>query len=98
MTTDRTKVERAQALLARWKPVRDRVTIPGHFIATFYDALAEAVGEPPVADHPHADPGDGRPECTVCGKYVWPATHSCKGVPVTNAARARLSAETTEVP
>ncbi|MEV4197043.1 hypothetical protein [Micromonospora globbae] len=44
----------------------------------------------PIADHPHTDPGDGRTECDVCGKYVWPATHSCKGVPVTERALARL--------
>lgn len=40
-------------------------------------------------DHPHTDPGDGRLECDRCGKYVWPAIHSCKGVPVTAQARAR---------
>ncbi|MGW5556878.1 hypothetical protein ACWER9_06600 [Micromonospora sp. NPDC003944] len=40
-------------------------------------------------DHPHTDPGDGRTECVRCGKYVWPVIHSCKGVPVTAAARAR---------
>jgi hypothetical protein len=33
-------------------------------------------------DHPHVDPGDGRSQCEVCGKFVWPATHSCKGVRV----------------
>ena len=42
-----------------------------------------------IADHPHTDPGDGRTECDRCGKWVWLATHSCKGVPVTDAARAR---------
>ncbi len=42
-------------------------------------------------DHPHTDPGDGRSECQVCGKFIWPATHSCKGVPVTQAARARYA-------
>ncbi|WP_431976159.1 hypothetical protein [Micromonospora haikouensis] len=41
------------------------------------------------ADHPHTDPGDGRTECDVCGKWVWSAIHSCKGVPVTPQARAR---------
>lgn len=40
-------------------------------------------------DHPHNDPGDGRQECDVCGKWIWPATHSCKGVPVTLAAMGR---------
>ncbi|MEU7170234.1 hypothetical protein ABZ949_01930 [Micromonospora tulbaghiae] len=50
------------------------------------------------ADHPHTDPGDGRTECPTCGKFVWPAIHSCKGVPVTAAARARMEAETREVP
>ncbi len=42
------------------------------------------------ADHPYADPGDGRSECDVCGKFVWPVTHSCKGVPVTEAAMGRF--------
>jgi hypothetical protein len=42
-------------------------------------------------DHPHTDPGDGRTECETCGKFVWPATHSCKRVPVTDAARARAA-------
>jgi hypothetical protein len=37
-------------------------------------------------DHPHTDPGDGRVECQTCGKWVWLVTHSCKGVPVTQAA------------
>lgn len=50
-----------------------------------------------TADHPHTDPGDGRAECDRCGKWVWPAIHSCKRVPVTPAAlerhRARLAAE-----
>lgn len=41
-------------------------------------------------DHPHSDPGDGRQECDVCGKWVWLVTHSCKGVPVTEAAWERL--------
>lgn len=42
------------------------------------------------ADHPHTDPGDGRTECQRCGKFVWPVIHSCKGVPVTEAARLRF--------
>lgn len=41
------------------------------------------------ADHPHTNPRDGRTECDVCGKWIFPATHSCKGVPVTEAARKR---------
>lgn len=40
-------------------------------------------------DHPHTDPGDGRTECPTCGKFVFPAIHSCKRVPVTEAAKAR---------
>ena len=48
---------------------------------------------PPIqlvpADHPHTDPGDGRTECEVCGKFVWLVIHSCKGVPVTEVARQR---------
>lgn len=47
---------------------------------------------PARADHPHTDPGDGRTECDRCGKWVWLVTHSCKGVPVTPAARARFDA------
>lgn len=42
-----------------------------------------------TADHPHADPGDGRQECQTCGKWVWLVTHSCKGIPVTQAAMDR---------
>jgi hypothetical protein len=41
-------------------------------------------------DHPHTDPGDGRQECDVCGKWVWLVAHSCKGVPVTDAAMQRM--------
>lgn len=33
-------------------------------------------------DLPYTDPGDGRPQCDVCGKFQWPAIHSCKGVRV----------------
>lgn len=40
-------------------------------------------------DHPYTDPGDGRQECETCGKWVWLVTHSCKGVPVTEAAIQR---------
>jgi hypothetical protein len=42
-----------------------------------------------MSDHPHTDPGDGRTECETCGKWIYPVTHSCKGVPVTDAARQR---------
>jgi hypothetical protein len=45
-------------------------------------------------DHPHTDPGDGRTECDVCGKWVFEAIHSCKGVPVTDAAWERHRART----
>jgi hypothetical protein len=45
----------------------------------------------PIADHPHSDPGDGRTECQTCGKWVWLFLHSCKGVPVTGAAKARFT-------
>lgn len=44
----------------------------------------------PFADHPHTDPGDGRTECPTCGKWVHLVIHSCKGVPVTVAARDRV--------
>jgi hypothetical protein len=43
----------------------------------------------PMADHPHVDPGDGRKECPTCGKWVHRVIHSCKGAPVTSAAKAR---------
>lgn len=36
-----------------------------------------------LADHPRTDPGDGRTQCAVCGKWVWLVTHSCKGIRVT---------------
>ncbi|WP_328344639.1 hypothetical protein [Micromonospora sp. NBC_00421] len=47
-----------------------------------------------TGDHPHTDPGDGRQECGRCGKWVFPVIHSCKGVPVTAAARARMGMDT----
>lgn len=43
-----------------------------------------------MTDHPHTDPEDGRTECGTCGKWVWPAIHSCKGVPVTEPAQLRF--------
>ena len=46
----------------------------------------------PLGDHPHNDPGDGRTECGVCGKWVYECIHSCKGVPVTEAAMRRYEA------
>lgn len=46
-----------------------------------------------VADHPHTDPGDGREECQTCGKWVWLVTHSCKGIPVTQAAMDRMTCD-----
>jgi hypothetical protein len=36
----------------------------------------------PPGDHPHYDPGDGRTQCAVCGKWVYPCIHSCKGIRV----------------
>lgn len=42
-----------------------------------------------TADHPHQDPEDGRQECWLCGKWVWPVLHSCKRVPVTPDAELR---------
>lgn len=67
------------------------------------DMLSDRLGYPPSvgdeewrrrlsADHPHSDPGDGRSECDACGKWVWPVTHSCKGVPVTEAGMRRFVA------
>jgi hypothetical protein len=68
----------------------------------FYDAtddeLAVMVSDaiaPGRGDHPHTDPGDGRTECDVCGKWVFEAIHSCKGVPVTQAAWLRHRERTT---
>lgn len=49
-----------------------------------------------IADHPHTDPGDGRTECDVCGKWVFLVTHSCKRVPVTQAAWLRHRERVTE--
>lgn len=54
--------------------------------------MTTAIAADEPADHPHHDPGDGRTECSTCGKYVWPAIHSCKGVPVTAAAKTRSDA------
>jgi hypothetical protein len=44
-------------------------------------------------DHPYEDPGDGRQECWLCGKWVWPVLHSCKRVPMTPDAELRLLAD-----
>jgi hypothetical protein len=49
------------------------------------------------ADHPHTDPGDGRTECDTCGKWIYEAIHSCKGIPVTDAARERAYARQPDV-
>jgi len=43
-------------------------------------------------DHPYTDPGDGRTECPTCGKWIHQVTHSCKRIPVTEAARQRMAA------
>lgn len=43
-----------------------------------------------LIDHPYEDPGDGRTECDTCGKWVFLAIHSCKGVPVSEAALKRM--------
>jgi len=40
---------------------------------------------------PSTNPGDGRVGCATCGKWVHLITHSCKGVPVTPAAKARAA-------
>jgi hypothetical protein len=58
-------------------------------IITPEQAAAEGIAWP---DHPYTDPGDGRKECETCGKWVWLAIHSCKGVPVTAAAQERYRA------
>lgn len=49
-----------------------------------------------MTDHPYTNPGDGRSECQTCGKWIWPVTHSCKGVPVTVAAWNRKLDELAE--
>lgn len=65
----------------------DRQQTLGHVA----DLLAEhPAPEPPRGDHPYVDPGNGRTECYLCGKFVHDVTHSCKGVPVTRAAEARV--------
>lgn len=43
-------------------------------------------------DHPHTDPDDGRTECDVCGKWIFPVIHSCKRIPVTEVAKVRHEA------
>jgi hypothetical protein len=53
-------------------------------------------GEPdhdrPTLGEATADLGCWCEECVVCGRFVYPAIHSCGGVPVTSAARARAGA------
>lgn len=58
----------------------------------FADYLERRQRRLAAADHPHTDPGDGRVECDLCGKFVWLVTHSCKRVPVTPAAIERWNA------
>lgn len=48
--------------------------------------------------HPTVDPGDGRTECGRCGKWVWAVTHSCKRIPVTEAAMRRHQERAGEKP
>jgi hypothetical protein len=47
-------------------------------------------------DHPHTNPGDSRKECYLCGKWVYPFLHSCKGVPATPDAEMRFLANREE--
>lgn len=63
-------------------------------LVTVIDDLLVAHGHSRAqkGDHPHEDPGDGRVECLTCGKWVRMILHSCKGVPVTEAARNRAKA------
>lgn len=63
-----------------------------HFSDQNFERFADKV-RAFAADHPHADPGDGRTECETCGKWVFQVIHSCKGVPVTAAAQARFDAD-----
>lgn len=67
------------------------VTLYGHTTpcALCSALVASRQPRPAFGDHPHTSPGDGRSECQTCGKWIWPVTHSCKGVPVTEAAMAR---------
>lgn len=62
--------------------------------------MTDIPSTPPLSgvfpDHPHTDPGDGRKECDLCGKWVWLTIHSCKRVPVTAAAWARWHARQAE--
>lgn len=84
----------ADAILAAgWAPTSNEAT-------DGYQPRGAAENHPPATptppstargDHPHTDPGDGRTECDRCGKWVFEATHSCKGVPVTDAAMARMT-------
>lgn len=48
--------------------------------------------------HPLSDPGDGRQECDVCGKWVWLVTHSCNRVPFTEAAIQRWTTRGKSIP
>lgn len=58
---------------------------PGHEVAR--EVPRDGTGDLRASvDHPYSDPGDGRAECELCGKWVFKVIHSCKGVPVTAAA------------
>jgi hypothetical protein len=38
------RVQRTMAVLDRWRDVRERITMPGHYLAAFYDQVADATG------------------------------------------------------
>ena len=107
VTTGASRVRHLRIRDAEWEPCAEQASTDGQTMADFVrealtrelarrrsDAAVAALESLPIttADHPHTDPGDGRTECDTCGKFVWPATHSCKRVPVTLAARARWDA------
>jgi hypothetical protein len=110
-TTSGTVLAAMESILARCLDDVERIikAEPGKGSGGFYlrkrrvlQILSDARGPAarrvaaPIADHPHTDPGDGRTECQTCGKWVHLVIHSCKGVPVTVAARQRSGTTLTE--
>lgn len=84
----RARVADLEAGIRRLCDEREALALPGGPpslfvpIATLRALVGDETPEEPLGDHPHANPGDGRPQCPTCGKFVWPVIHSCKGIRV----------------
>jgi hypothetical protein len=63
------RVQRTMQVLDRWRDVRESITMPGHYLAAFFDQVADATGgdgrDAAAAGDPRAHAGLGLP-CDVC--------------------------------